>query len=121
TYTPPTVFDQLDNPTSCSACAAPSTSGGPSLPPPPCTPPTVSATCTPASGSTFPLGTTTVSCTTSDSAGRTASASFTVTLIPEVTASCVGTPGGPAVLPTAPGTCGVELSNTSALAGTCGG
>lgn len=38
--------------------------------------PTVS--CSPPSGSTFPIGTTTVDCTASDSAGNTASGSFTV-------------------------------------------
>lgn len=50
---------------------SPTTSGG--------TPP-VSATCTPASGSTFPLGSTTVSCTATDQRQRTASCSFTVTV-----------------------------------------
>jgi alpha-tubulin suppressor-like RCC1 family protein len=121
TYAAPTVVDQLDNPASCSSCAGPATSGGPLGPPPPCAPPRVTATCTPASGSTFPLGTTTVSCTTSDSAGRTATATFDVTLIPQVTAHCVGASGAPVALPTAPGTCGVEVSNASTIAGTCGG
>ncbi|MBI4322298.1 MAG: HYR domain-containing protein [Chloroflexi bacterium] len=37
-------------------------------------------TCSPASGSTFPLGTTTVSCSASDLAGNTSSSSFTVTV-----------------------------------------
>ncbi len=36
--------------------------------------------CTPASGSTFPTGTTTVNCTVSDAAGNPASCSFTVTV-----------------------------------------
>lgn len=36
--------------------------------------------CAPASGSTFPVGTTTVQCTASDQAGNTGSASFTVTV-----------------------------------------
>ncbi len=36
--------------------------------------------CSPASGSTFPLGTTTVTCTATDSHGNTGSASFTVTV-----------------------------------------
>ncbi|PYQ71428.1 MAG: hypothetical protein DMG01_25675, partial [Acidobacteria bacterium] len=47
------------------------------------------ATCTPASGSTFPLGATTVSCTASDAHGNTRAASFSVivvdTLAPSVT------------------------------------
>ncbi|MDP3063990.1 MAG: HYR domain-containing protein [Chloroflexota bacterium] len=37
--------------------------------------------CVPASGSTFPLGTTTVTCTASDAAGNTGSATFTVTVV----------------------------------------
>jgi hypothetical protein len=37
-------------------------------------------TCTPASGSTFPLGTTTVTCDATDAAGNTGSASFNVTV-----------------------------------------
>jgi lysophospholipase L1-like esterase len=40
----------------------------------------VQTTCTPASGSTFPLGSTTVNCTASDAASRTAMCSFKVTL-----------------------------------------
>ena len=50
---------------------APTTSGG--------TAP-VSVSCTPASGSSFPLGTTTVNCSASDAQSRTASCSFNVTL-----------------------------------------
>ena len=42
---------------------------------------TVPVTCTPASGSTFPLGATTVTCTASDPAGNTATGSFTVTVV----------------------------------------
>jgi len=37
-------------------------------------------TCAPASGSTFPIGTTTVNCTASDAAGNSSSGSFTVTV-----------------------------------------
>lgn len=40
----------------------------------------IAAVCTPASGSTFPLGTTTVSCTVTDSGGASAGGSFTVTV-----------------------------------------
>jgi alpha-tubulin suppressor-like RCC1 family protein len=120
-YAVPTVLDQLDNPSSCSSCAAPLAPVGPPGPPPVCAPPPVLATCTPASGSTFPLGTTTVSCTTSDVGGRSASATFTVTLIPEVTTSCVGAPGAPAIVPAPAGACGVTVSDASAVAGTCGG
>jgi hypothetical protein len=42
-------------------------------------PPTIE--CTPPSGSTFPIGTTTVNCTAKDGSGNTASASFTVTVV----------------------------------------
>ncbi len=40
----------------------------------------VAATCTPTSGSTFALGTTTVTCTATDAAGNTGTGSFTVTV-----------------------------------------
>ncbi len=43
---------------------------------------TIAAVCTPASGSTFPVGTTTVNCTVTDSGGLTASGSFTVKVNP---------------------------------------
>jgi hypothetical protein len=38
----------------------------------------VAVSCTPASGSTFPIGTTTVNCSATDAAGNTAEGSFTV-------------------------------------------
>ncbi|HJQ22513.1 MAG TPA: HYR domain-containing protein [Blastocatellia bacterium] len=41
--------------------------------------PGVTTSCTPASGSTFPIGSTTVTCTATDTSGNTASCSFTVT------------------------------------------
>jgi hypothetical protein len=41
----------------------------------------VPVTCAPASGSIFPLGTTTVACTATDAAGNMASASFRVTVV----------------------------------------
>jgi Ca2+-binding RTX toxin-like protein len=41
----------------------------------------VGVTCTPASGSTFPIGTTTVNCEATDAAGNRATASFTITVI----------------------------------------
>jgi Ca2+-binding RTX toxin-like protein len=57
----------------------------------------VPVTCTPASGSTFPIDTTTVNCEATDEAGNTATASFTVTVIPlfcgEEAATIYGTPG----------------------------
>ncbi|MBI5561926.1 MAG: chitobiase/beta-hexosaminidase C-terminal domain-containing protein [Deltaproteobacteria bacterium] len=42
----------------------------------------VAVTCVPASGSTFPVGTTTVNCSATDGANNTATASFTVTVTP---------------------------------------
>ncbi len=45
-----------------------------------CTTPTV--TCTPPSGSTFPIGTTNVNCTAQDTCGDTANCSFTVKVLP---------------------------------------
>lgn len=44
-----------------------------------CSPPPT-AMCTPPSGSTFPIGTTTVTCTATDGAGNTATCTFTVTV-----------------------------------------
>ena len=41
----------------------------------------LSVACTPPSGSTFPVGTTSVSCTASDTAGNTANASFSVSVV----------------------------------------
>jgi hypothetical protein len=41
-------------------------------------------TCSPSSGSTFPVGTTTVTCTATDSGGLTGTATFTVTVTPYV-------------------------------------
>jgi hypothetical protein len=41
----------------------------------------VPVTCTPPSGSTFPIGTTTVNCSAQDAAGNVASSNFTVTVI----------------------------------------
>ena len=45
----------------------------------------VAATCTPASGSTFPLGDTTVTCTATDAAGNTATSTFKVTVVVDTT------------------------------------
>ena len=42
---------------------------------------TLTPTCTPASGSTFPVGSSTVVCTATDAAGNTGSASFTVNVV----------------------------------------
>jgi hypothetical protein len=42
----------------------------------------VTATCTPPSGSTFPIGTTTVTCTARDASGKTGTSAFKVTVTP---------------------------------------
>lgn len=49
-------------------------------------------TCSPASGSTFPLGDTTVSCSVADSGGLTDSGSFHVTVVDTTAPSLVGMP-----------------------------
>jgi uncharacterized repeat protein (TIGR03803 family) len=54
--------------------------------------------CTPASGSSFPLGTTTVNCTSTDRAGNTSTASFTVTVKVNVAPTCSAATASPAVL-----------------------
>jgi hypothetical protein len=44
---------------------------------------TATVVCTPPSGSTLPLGSTTVSCTATDPSGNASTISFVVTLVPE--------------------------------------
>jgi DNA-binding beta-propeller fold protein YncE len=58
--------------------------------------------CVPASGSTFPVGTTTVTCTASDSAGNTSTATFTVTVRPDTTAPVLTVPSNITVDATSP-------------------
>jgi HYR domain len=55
---------------------------------------TLTPSCAPSSGSSFPLGTTTVSCTATDAAGLTASGSFSV-VVQDTTAPTVSITGGP--------------------------
>ncbi|SFS09377.1 Ig-like domain (group 3) [Microbacterium sp. cf046] len=52
----------------------------------------VTTTCLPASGSTFPLGNTTVTCTAADERGNTGSNSFTVSVV-DTTAPAISVPG----------------------------
>lgn len=66
-YPPPAVTDN------CPAGSAPGKLGKPTILP-------LSPVCTPASGSAFPKGLTTVTCSVSDAAGNPASCSFTVTV-----------------------------------------
>ena len=63
-----------------------------------CTPPTVSAN--PPSGSTFPVGTTTVTATANDTCGNSATCSFTVTVLPQLIITC---PSNITVTATGPG------------------
>jgi len=51
----------------------------------------ITAVCAPASGSTFPLGTTTVNCTATDTAGATTPGSFTVTVVDTTAPSIAAT------------------------------
>jgi len=55
---------------------------------------TVTATCEPASGDTFALGETTVTCSATDAAGNTGSGEFTVT-VQDTTGPAVSTPADP--------------------------
>ncbi len=76
-------------------------------------------TCLPASGTVFPVGTTQVSCTTSDKSSNQAQQTFTVTVTPPpAKVSCMGTPGAPVVVSTSPGVCGASIGDTG-VAGTC--
>ncbi len=59
-------------------------------------------TCTPASGSTFPLGTTTVACSAVDAAGNVGTANFTVT-VRDTTAPVLSLPAGIVAEATGPG------------------
>lgn len=78
-------------------------------------------TCTPASGATFPIGTTTVTCAAKDRIGNTGNASFTVTITPQpvnkadlkiaVTGPASGRAGSPV-------TYTVTVSNTGPAAAT---
>jgi hypothetical protein len=69
--------------------------------------------CTPASGSTFPLGTTTVNCTATDTSGNTASASFHVT-VHDTTAPHIGVPADITAEATSPSGAAVSYSVTFA-------
>lgn len=76
TYTAPTATDNVD--------------------------PTPTVGCAPASGSTFPLGTTTVTCTATDVSGNTATGSFTVTVRDTTPPALSGVPSSQTVPATGP-------------------
>ncbi len=63
--------------------------------------PNATVTCTPPSGSTFPIGVTTVTCTATDASGNTATTSFTVTVV-DVVAPVVSVPPPITVAPVRP-------------------
>jgi hypothetical protein len=69
--------------------------------------PSPSLVCVPASGSTFPLGTTTVTCTATDSSGNTATGSFTVK-VQDTTPPTVTVPANITTAATGPG--GAEVT-----------
>lgn len=77
TYTQPTATDDVDG--------------------------TVPVECSPASGSTFPLGDTTVICTATDTAGKTASAQFTVQVVDTTTPTLIVPTGSIVTDATGPG------------------
>ncbi len=72
--------------------------------------PSVSANCSPASGSTFGVGTTKVNCSSSDEAGNTATGSFLVTVNAQA-ATPTDTPTSPASTPTPPSATSVPPTN----------
>jgi uncharacterized repeat protein (TIGR01451 family) len=81
--------------------------------------PTITTTCNPASGSSFPLGSTTVSCTAKDASNNTvASCSFTVIVN---SATCAVNCPEDIAAPNAPGQCGAVVSYPApTTSGNCG-
>jgi HYR domain len=63
----------------------------------------ITPTCTPASGTAFPIGTTTVTCTAKDAANNSSSGSFKVTVRKPNAAPVVSVPGGIVAEATGPG------------------
>ena len=74
----------------------------------------VTVSCTPASGSNFSLGTTTVQCTATDASGNHSSCSFTVTVVPPTsTVGVKSTDGGSIPIPGGIGTFGIVAMASS--------
>jgi hypothetical protein len=71
-------------------------------------------TCSPVSGSTFPLGTTTVSCTVTDSGGLKDSGSFHVTVVDTTAPTLIGTPSNMTVVTANPAGAGVTYAPPTA-------
>lgn len=78
--------------------------------------PSATVSCDPASGSSFPLGITTVTCTAMDASGNQASCSFTVTVAQDCAITC------PAdiTVNNAPGQCAATVTFSPMTAGSCG-
>jgi O-glycosyl hydrolase len=72
----------------------------------------LTASCTPASGSTFPLGVTTVSCSATDAHGNTGTASFTVT-VTDTTRPIVTVPANAIVEATGPAGAAFSFSTSA--------
>ena len=68
-------------------------------------------TCTPASGATFPVGPTTVSCTSTDAHGNTGSNSFTVTITDKTAPVFAGPPTGGSITREATSASGMTLTD----------
>ncbi len=77
----------------------------------------ITPVCMPASGSTFPIGTTTVTCTATDAAGNSAQCSFTVTVTDdsEPTLNCPA----PITVNNAAGQCSVEVDFAATASDNC--
>jgi large repetitive protein len=73
----------------------------------------ITPSCNHGSGSTFPLGTTTVNCTATDGSGNSASGSFTVK-VQDTTPPVINVPGGQTVEATGPSGASVSYSGLSA-------
>jgi hypothetical protein len=73
-----------------------------------------SVACTPASGSTFPLGTKPVACTATDGAGNSSSGNFSVTIVDTVKPVLIGVPGAITAEATSPAGAAVSYTNPGA-------
>lgn len=107
----PANITQSNDPGSCSAVVtySVSASGTPA--------PTV--TCTPPSGNSFPIGTTTVNCTATNGIGNSASCSFTVT-VNDAEAPVVTCPAS-IIANTAPGVCTAVVTYSATATDNCPG
>lgn len=78
--------------------------------------PGATVACVPASGSAFPVGTTTVTCTATDASANSSQCGFTVTVQPACTIAC------PANISTTtdPGLCGAAVKFAPSTTGNCG-